>query len=144
MPSLAAAGLVLGAAAASAAEPAGPDPALPGKLSQRIADDLARVDLDAFAADATKYIAPSAAERLRNNFASIKDLGQSQYSEMIYARDYGQNEKDIIYKIDFDKAFVYVRFLWHIDNANWHLIHISFKSEGELPFPKGWEHIYPR
>ena len=76
--------------------------------------------------------------------ASIKDLGQSQYSELLYSRDFGKTEKDIIYKIDFDKAFAFVRFLWHVDNGNWHLVHVAYKTEGGLPFPSGWEHIYPK
>ena len=33
-------------------------------------------------------------------------------------RDFGKTEKDIHLKIDFDKAFAFVRFLWHVDNGN--------------------------
>ena len=33
---------------------------------------------------------------------------------------------------------------WHIDNGNWHLVHVAYKTEGGLPFPSGWEHIYPK
>jgi hypothetical protein len=130
-------------ATAGEAQPA-PDAAIPAKASEQIVADLARADLNAFAVDATKYMTPDASDRLKNNFASIKDLGQSQYSELVYSRDYGQMEKDIIYKIDFDKAFAFVRFLWHVDNGNWHLVHIAYKTEGGLPFPSGWEHIYPK
>ena len=122
----------------------GPDATIPAKASEGIVADLARADLNAFAANAAKYMAPDASDRLKNNFASIKDLGQSQYSEQVYSRDYGQMEKDIIYKIDFDKAFAFVRFLWHVDNGNWHLVHVAYKTEGGLPFPSGWEHIYPK
>lgn len=138
-----AAGLALTVWCLSVAAHAAPDATIPLKASERIVADLARPDLDAFAADAGKYMAPGISEKLKNNFAAVKDLGQSQYSELIYARDYGATEKDIIYKIDFDKAFAFVRFLWHVDNSNWHLIHVAYKTENDLPFPHGWEHIYP-
>jgi hypothetical protein len=84
------------------------------------------------------------AGRIANSFASIKNLGNSQYTELVYSRDYGTKEKDIIYKIDFDKAFAYVRFLWQIDNGDWHLVYLTYKTENDLPFPSGWEHIYPK
>jgi len=140
---LTAAGFVLAAATVGAAQ-AAPDATIPAAASERIVGDLAHADLNAFAVDAAKYMASDASDRLKNNFASIKDLGQSQYSELVYSRDYGQMEKDIIYKIDFDKAFAFVRFLWHVDNGNWHLVHVAYKTEGSLPFPGGWEHIYPK
>ena len=116
---LMAAGFVLAAATAVGAAQAAPDATIPAAASERIVGDLAHADLNAFAVDAAKYMAPHASDRLKNNFASIKDLGQSQYSELVYSRDYGQMEKDIIYKIDFDKAFAFVRFLWHVDNGTW-------------------------
>ncbi len=137
--SLAAAGLFLAATIVVGAARGTPDDTIPAKASERIV-----ADLDAFATDASKYMAQSATDRLKNNFASIKDLGQSQYSELVYSRDFGKMEKDIIYKIDFDKAFAFVRFLWHVDNGNWHLVHVAYKTEGGLPFPGGWEHIYPK
>ena len=140
---LAATGFALAGATLGRAQ-AAPDATIPAAASERIVADLARADLNAFAVDATKYMTPDASDRLKNNFASIKDLGQSQYSELVYSRDYGQMEKDIIYKIDFDKAFAFVRFLWHVDNGNWHLVHVAYKTEGSLPFPGGWEHIYPK
>ena len=141
---LTAAGLGLAAATVAAVAQTDPDAAIPAKASERIVADLARSDLNTFAADAAKYMAPEASDRIKNSFASIKDLGQSQYSELVYSRDFGQAEKDIIYKIDFDKAFAFVRFLWHVDNGNWHLVHVAYKTEGSLPFPGGWEHIYPK
>jgi hypothetical protein len=122
---------------------ADPDPAIPAKVSERIIADLSRTDLDAVANDTAKYMG-SNAERLKNSFAAIKDLGNSQYSDLVYSRDYGKSEKDFIYKIDFDKAFAFVRLLWHVDNGEWHLIHLNYKTEGELPFPDGWQHIYPK
>ncbi|HWD59433.1 MAG TPA: hypothetical protein VG308_14195 [Stellaceae bacterium] len=137
-----AAGLVFLALLAPAR--AEPDAAVPGKISEQIVADLARADLDAVSGKTAKYMGAHAAEGIKNSFAAIRDLGQSQYSELVYSRDYGQSEKDIIYKIDFDKAFAYVRLLWHIDNGNWHLVHLNYKTENDLPFPAGWDHIYPK
>jgi hypothetical protein len=134
--------IVAGAAVAPAL--AEPDNNLPARVSERILGELSRADLDAVAADTAKHMGSSAAERIKNSFASIKDLGKSQYTELVYARDYGQTEKDFIYKIDFDKAFAFVRFLWHVDNGDWRLIHLNYKTENDLPFPGGWEHIYPK
>jgi hypothetical protein len=141
---LSVAAFVMAAAAVAATAQADPDPTVPAKISQQIVADLARGDLDAVAGETVKYMGSSASERLKNSFAAIKDLGQSQYNEIVYSRDYGQMEKDFIYKIDFDKAFAFVRFLWQIDNANWHLVHLEYKTENDLPFPAGWEHIYPK
>ena len=128
------------------AAPAGaePDPNLPIRISEKLVADLARADLDATSADASKCLGQNSAENLKNSFAAIKNLGQSQYSDLVYSRDFGQTEKDMIYKIDFDKAFAFVRLTWHIDNGNWHLVHLQYKTENELPFPSGWEHIYPK
>lgn len=139
-----AAALVAAVFATGAAAQSGPDATIPAKATEQIIADLARVDLDSFSNHALRYMSSSFSERLKNNFAAIKDLGQSQYYELVYSRDYGQTGKDIIYKIDYDKAFTFVRLLWHIDNGNWRLIHIAYKTENNLPFPAGWEHIYPK
>ena len=136
------AGLIIAASVGAAW--AEPDASVPGKVSDKIVADLSRADLEATSADAAKYLGQSPAEGIKNSFASVKNLGLSQYSELVYSRDYGQSEKDMIYKIDFDKAFAFVRFIWHIDNGNWHLVHLAYKTENELPFPGGWEHIYPK
>ena len=40
--------------------------------------------------------------------------------------------------------FLFVRFLYHVDNGAWRLIHIHLKSENEHPLPKEWVHIYPK
>jgi|SRR5215472_6612861 len=135
--------LLVGAAATPPAR-AEPDNTLPPKISAKIVDHLSRADLDAVATDAAKYMGQSVAENLKNSFASIKNLGQSQYTDLVYSRDYGTTEKDMIYKIDFQKAFAYVRLTWHIDNGDWHLVHLQYKTENDLPFPSGWEHIYPK
>ena len=135
--SLTAAGFVLAATLVPGAAQTGRDDTIPATVSERIVAALAAADLDGFAADAAKYMAQSATDRLKNNFASIKDLGQSQYSELLYSRDFAKTEKDIIYKIDYDKAFAFVRFLWHFDNGNWHLILLNYKTEDDLPLPKG-------
>ncbi|MFZ2007211.1 MAG: hypothetical protein WB697_20945 [Stellaceae bacterium] len=121
-----------------------PDNAMPVKVSEKIIGELAKADLDAVSADAAKYMGTNAGNDIKNSFASIKNLGQSQYTDLVYTRDYGQTTKDMIYKIDFDKAFAFVRFLWEIDNGNWHLVHLQYKTDNDLPFPAGWEHIYPK
>ena len=141
--SLTAAALILVAAGAETAR-ADPDNSITTKISEQIVAELSRADLDAVARDSAKYMGQDVADRIKNNFASIKDLVKSQYTEMVYSRDYGKTGRDFIYKIDFDKAFAYVRLLWNIDNSDWHLTHLGYKTEGELPFPSGWEHIYPK
>jgi len=141
---LTAAGLILPAATGVGVAQTGPDATIPANVSARIVADLAHGDLNAFAADAAKYMGPAASERIKNSFASIKDFGESQYTDLVYSRDFGQMEKDIIYKIDFEKALAFVRFLWHVDNGNWQLLHVTYKTEAGLPLPAGWEHIYPK
>ena len=141
--SIAAGFLCLVVAAAPAAR-ADPDATVPTKASEKILADLSRADLDTAATDASKYMGSDTTDSFKNNFAAIKNLGQEQYTDLVYSRDYGQNEKDMIYKIDFDKAFAYVRFVWHVDGGNWRLIHLEYKTENELPLPAGWLHIYPK
>jgi hypothetical protein len=136
--------LVFAAASVVGVARAAPDAAIPADASKRIVAALAKGDLDAVAAETGKYMGSTSADTLKNNLATIKNLGQSQYTDLLYSRDYGETEKDFIYKIDFDKAFAFVRLLWHIDNGNWHLIRLAYKTEDELPFPAGWEHIYPK
>ena len=135
-----------GIALTTFAAPAGaePDPNLPIRISEKLVADLARADLDATSADASRYLGQNSAENLKNSFAAIKNLGQSQYSDLVYSRDFGQTEKDMIYKIDFDKAFLFVRLLYHIDHGAWRLIHLHLKTENEEPLPKEWVHIYPK
>jgi hypothetical protein len=140
---LAAVVLILAAAAAEPAR-AEPDNSIPTTVSDRIVAQLSRADLDAVARELAKYMGQDVADRIKNNFASIKDLGKPQYTELVYSRDYGKTGRDFIYKIDFDKAFAYVRLLWNVDNSDWRLTHLGYKTESELPFPSGWEHIYPK
>ena len=89
-------------------------------------------------------MAATSAEKLKDVFQLVNGLGQSQYSDLVYARDIGKTEKDVIYKIDFDKAFLFVRFLYHVDGGAWRLIHLHLKTENDEPFPKEWVHIYPK
>lgn len=130
------------ATSAAGAEPPGNFDAL--KASAEITEDLARLDLDAASQAAAKLMEPSAAAKLKDALHFVTALGKSQYSDLVYVRDYGRMEKDIIYKIDYDQAFVFVRFLYHVDGGRWRLIHINVKTENDLPFPKDWEHIYPK
>jgi len=136
--------IVLALTLAAGAAQADPDATIPIRISEKIVTELAKIDLDAVSADATKYMGQQAGENIKNNFASIKSLGTTQYTDLVYERDYGKTGKDIIYKIDFTKAFVYVRLVWNIDSGDWHLTHLTYKSDNDNPFPAGWEHIYPK
>ena len=113
------------------------------KASAEISNDLARRDVDAAAGVASRLMVATSAAKLKTTFDLVRGLGQGEYTDLVYARDYGRTEKDIIYKIDFEKAFLFVRFLYQVDNGAWRLIHIDLKTEDELPFPKDWLHIYP-
>ena len=69
---------------------------------------------------------------------SCNGLGQGQYSDLVYARDYrSATEKDLIYKIDFDKAFLFVRYLYHVDNGAWRLIRIRSEDRERGGVPQG-------
>ena len=127
--------------AATAAQPA-PFDAL--AASSVIVNDLARQDLAAAAAAASQLMEATTADRLKGTFRFVSDLGAAQYTDLVYARDYGRSEKDVIYKIDFAKAFLFVRLLYHVDNGAWRLINIRLNTEDELPFPREWTHIYPQ
>ena len=105
---------------------------------------LARRDVDAAADTAARLMEGRAPDRLREAFGLVRGLGAAQYSDLVYARDYGRTGKDLIYKIDFDKAFLFVRYLFHVNNGSWRLVHIHLKTENEQPFPREWVHIYPR
>jgi len=129
---------------AAAAAQADPDAALPGKMSEKIVAELAKADLDSLSGDATKYMGEQTGATIKDSFASVKTLGASDYSELIYSRDYGKTGKDFIYKIDFARAFLYVRLLWQVRDGEWRLSHLTYKADADLPFPAGWEHIYPK
>ncbi len=128
----------------AAAQPASLDNFDAVKTSGAIVALLAQRDLDSAADTAARLMQGSTVEKLRDVFKLVNGLGQSQYNDLVYARDFGRTEKDVIYKIDFDKAFLFVRFLYHVDNGAWRLIHIHLKSENEHPLPKEWVHIYPK
>jgi hypothetical protein len=112
--------------------------------SAEITDLLARREPDAAAAAASRLMEGTSAEKLKDAMQLVRGLGQSQYADLAYERDYGRTEKDVIYKIDFDKAFLFVRFLYHVDHGAWRLIHLHLKTENEEPLPKEWVHIYPK
>jgi hypothetical protein len=138
---LALAASLLCLAGAAVAQPA-PFDAL--AASSAIVNDLAQQDLDAAAEAAARLMETMPADRLRGTFRFVKDLGPAQYTDLVYARDYGRSEKDLIYKINFAKNFLFVRFLYHVDNGAWHLIHVTLKTEDDFPFPREWTHIYPK
>src|SRR5262245_19582609 len=125
----------LAAASPLLASPAGAQPTVDPfdavKVSGEITAHLTRRDLAAAAAVAGRLMDPSAAEKLVDVFQLVRSLGQGQYSDLAYVREYGRTEKDVIYKINFDKAFLFVRYLYHVDNGAWRLIHIHLKTENE-------------
>jgi hypothetical protein len=112
--------------------------------SMEIANLLAQQNIDAAVMVAARLMPGATAEKLKDAFQLVRGFGQSQYTDLVYARDYGRTTKDLIYKIDYDKAFMYVRFLYHVDHGGWQLVRIDLKKENDLPFPKDWTHIYPR
>ena len=114
------------------------------KASAEVTNLLARRDLEAAAEATSRLMEGNSPEKLKGLFQVVRGLGQGQYTDLVYARDYGRTGKDIIFKIDFDKAFLFVRYLYQVDNGAWRLTHIDLKTEDELPFPKDWPHIYPR
>jgi len=114
------------------------------RASADITNQLARRDVDGAAQAAAALMEGTTAGKMKDVFQLVRGLGQGQYADLVYARDYGRTEKDIIYKIDFEKAFLFVRFLYHVDNGAWHLIHINLKTENDEPLPKEWTHIFPR
>ncbi len=114
------------------------------RVSAEITGLIARHELDAAAEMAARLMEGTSAEKLKGVFQIVNGLGQSQYADVVYARDYGRSEKDVIYKIDFDKAFLFVRYLYHVDHGAWRLIHIHLNTENEQPLPKEWVHIYPK
>ena len=139
--------LIIAAMSLGLAWPAAAQPSIDfdaGGASSQITNLLAQRNVDGAAEAAIQQMPGATIEKLRDAFQLAKNYGQSQYSDLVYERDYGKTEKDLIYKIDYDKAFLYVRFLYHVDNGAWRLIHISLKTENDLPFPRDWTHIYPQ
>jgi hypothetical protein len=114
------------------------------RTSADITNQLLHHDVDGAAQAAASLMEGPTAAKMKDVFQLVNGLGQGQYADLVYARDYGRTEKDVIYKLDFAKAFLFVRFLYHVDNGAWHLIHINLKTENDEPFPKEWTHIYPR
>jgi hypothetical protein len=114
------------------------------KASAEVSNDLARRDIDAAASVASRLMVATSIAKLKSTFDLARDYGQGEYADLVYARDYGRTEKDIIYKIAYEKAFLFVRFLYHVDRGAWRLIHVDLKIEDALPFPKDWLHIYPK
>ena len=114
------------------------------RASGEITDLLARRDIDGAAQAAARLTAGTPADKLKDAFQIISDLGQGQYTDLVYAHDWGRTEKDIIFKVNFAKSFLFVRYLYHVDNGAWRLIRIHLAKEDELPFPKAWVHIYPK
>jgi len=133
----------VGLAAAAAAQPA-PDSFDAVKASAEISNLIARRDVDAAVEAAARLMDGATAAKIKDALEVVRSLGQAQYTDLVYARDIGRTEKDIIFKIDFAKAFLFIRYLYHVDNGAWRLIHITIKRENDEAFPREWVHIYPK
>ncbi|MDQ4059754.1 MAG: hypothetical protein M3145_01415 [Pseudomonadota bacterium] len=116
----------------------------PLKVSEEITQQLARRDIETAIKTVTAAMAlTTLSDSVKASLRSAAALGESQYFDLVYARDYGRTGKDIIYKINFEQAFLFGRYLFHIDGGRWRLINFKFKTENDAPFPKEWQHIYP-
>lgn len=128
--------------------PAGAQPSLESfdaaVASAEITNLLVQRNVDGAANAAVQMMPGATVDKLKDALQLARGFGQGQYTDLVYQRNFGKTEKDLIYKIDYDKAFMYVRFLYHVDNGAWRLIHIYLKTENDLPFPKDWTHIYPQ
>ena len=142
----AAAGCLLAASAAIVHAQPIPDATIdPLKIAAEITDHLCRLDTDAAAAEAGKYSSEVMGTVLKSSFQVVRQFGECQYKDLLYSRDYGQMEKDIIYKISYEKQFaVFIRYLFHVFKGKWLLSHIDLQDERDLPLPRQWQHIYPK
>ena len=62
------------------------------------AERIANHDPDAAAAAASRLMEATSPDKVKDAFRIARNLGHAQYTDMVYARDYGRTEKDIIYK----------------------------------------------
>ena len=135
--------LGLATSGAAIAQPA-PDGAVAAQVSEEITHHLGRSDMDvALRSIGGAMKSEATAQSLKGSLQAIKGFGKNQYTDRVYARDYGRSNKDIIDKLNFDNSTVYVRYLFSVEEGEWRLINFAFKTETSLPFPKEWTHIYP-
>ena len=62
----------------------------------------------------------------------------------MYSKNYGKTQADVIYKLRFSNAVLFLRYLYHVEGGQWRLFDFSLKTETDYPFPKDWPHIYPQ
>ena len=120
-----------------------PDASEPVRISGEISELLMRQDVDAAVAKAAPISLISPAD-LKNFFNKILNLSDGRYTDLVYSRLYGQTEQDIIYKVRFANAILFVRYLYHVDGGKWKLFNLAFDTESNRPFPEDWHHIYPK
>jgi hypothetical protein len=88
--------LVAAAASLWLATPAAAQPAVDNfdalRVSAEITGLLARRELDAAAEMAARLMDGTSAAKLKGVFQLVNGLGQSQYADVVYARDYGRSE----------------------------------------------------
>jgi hypothetical protein len=120
------------------------DPVPTITMAEEISGQIAQRQVEGIIAALAKSMeSPSLAESLRGSLEGLAGLGNSQYVDRVYVRDYGRTTRDIIYKIAYDQNTLYVRYLFSVEKGAWRLMHFSFQTETSLPFPKAWIHIYP-
>ena len=120
-----------------------PDASEPVRISGEISDLLLRQDIDGAVAEAAPISLVAPAD-LKEAFNNILRLSDGRYTDLVYSRLYGKTEEDIIYKLRFANAILFVRYLFHVDGGKWKLFDVEFKTESSEPFPKDWRHIYPK
>ena len=86
---------------------------------------------------------PAARDKALTAMKPLDQFGKGQYIDRVYSRAIGTTTYDIIDKINFDRAIIYMRYTYHIEAGKWMMLNFVFKSEDKLPFPAEWVHVYP-
>jgi hypothetical protein len=136
-------GVVLAAAMPAHAQvsPKGPDPLA---SSREVSGLIAARDAESGAELSGRLMGgPSNQEKMKPIMRQMSDYGPSQYVDRVYARAIGTSSYDIIDKINFDRAIIFVRYLFHVERGEWQLTNFTFKTETNLPLPRDWVQIFP-
>lgn len=119
-----------------------PDKSEALRIADEISNLLLRRDLGRAAARAAT-VASGTPEAFKTAFAGAMNVGDGEYTDVVYSRAFGNSEQDVIYKLRFQKGVVFLRFLFHVENGKWKLYNFRLKDETGAPFPRDWTHIYP-